>query len=1519
MSDDTSAPPTPRDPPEIERARQLFLFLKAYAERNVPHARRLNEQLWILRLRELPQHPAVTIGEVQLESSANQAAADEDLDAVPLLRVKRPKLTPAPRPPAILADFLEQGWERCDGEIKVRSTRNVRRDGQTVTERFDDDPARPAALEEWRTKWLAWAEAERPAMQAMRVFERLYDLRGRIERESEQVELMLGDGQLRWERAEGTVDHPVLLQRVELEFDPSVPEFRVLDADRGPELYSALIAGEDTISPAQLNQLRLELEQGGYHPLARDGTSGYLRRLVQLLGPRGTFHDTLVSAPARPDPVIMRDPVLFLRQRTAGYAAAFDRVLQDLESRAELPVALTRLVGVEPPPPPDPVESVTSPWGEPPDVLLSKPANAEQVQIARALERHRAVLVQGPPGTGKTHTIANLIGHLVAQGKRVLVTSHTTKALRVLRDEVAEPLQPLCVAVLENDLEGRKQMEHAVRGILTRLTDSSDETLTREAEQFANRREALNAEIDRITADLRAAREAEYLPIVVAGESIDPAEAARWVRDNADGNDWIPGTVQPGAPLPLSEAELRELYSTNAQLTAAEDKEITGGLPAHEAIPDPETFAGLVADLQARESEELAPFWERKATEDEIAALDHLAELVRGMAAELKRLEPWQRAIVAAGHAGGTEHDLWVELARQVAVAAEAWEKSRLLLLDHEVEVPAGLHNEETRRVANEIGAHVASGGKLGGLGLLFKGSWKAVLRGCRVNGTAPAAAAHFRAIATHLALEDGRTRLATRWARQAVPAGLPAFSAMGSPPEPALRDYAAQVEGLLDWWRVRWGKVESAMAAAGFRWPAFRQREVARSAPATPFERDAAIMSGPLQEAVTARAAVARVVRADRRLRELDQLLARHTGDVCAAVRTTVRRRDPHGYGAGWNALQQLIGKERVWQRRRELLERLSTPAAGWARAICERTGVHGAAALPGDPSAAWRWRQLHQEIDRRAALDEVALARRLEERRVALREVTAQLIDRRAWLAQRRRTGLEAQLALQGWANIQRRIGKGTGKRVPALRAEARRLLDTARVAVPVWIMPLSRVADSFDATSTRFDVVIVDEASQSDVTGLLAWYLGDRIAVVGDNEQVSPLAVGQRLDAIQALIDQYLDGIPNNVLYAGTTSVYDFAGTCFGGTIRLREHFRCVPDIIEFSNELCYDLEIRPLRDPGSARRPHVVEYVVQPELGAERSGKVNLAEARAAVALLEAMIEMDEYAGKTLGAITLLGDEQADCIQDLALRAIGAVELDARRFVAGNSAQFQGDQRHVIVLSMVDTPTGGVLRMQQRPEIKQRYNVAASRAKDQLWLVHSLDPDRDLQAGDLRRRLIEHVRDPGARRREMERAQRRAESPFERAVIERLVTAGYRVEPQVWVGRYRIDMVISDGVNQVAVECDGDRYHGFEQIPEDMARQAVLERAGWRFVRIRGTRFYRNPQATMAWVFEELTRLGVKPTAGMPEGVVVDAQGAGLRDRVIRRAWEIMYEEGWVRTPAPEDASRKADDPSLTTKP
>jgi hypothetical protein len=159
------------------------------------------------------------------------------------------------------------------------------------------------------------------------------------------------------------------------------------------------------------------------------------------------------------------------------------------------------------------------------DILFSKPANQEQYEIAARLEMSNAVLVQGPPGTGKTHTIANLLGYMLAQGKTVLVTAHTTKALRVLRGQLDEALQPLCLSVLDNDVESQAQLSHAAQEIASRLSRSDASSLRREAAILRAERQKMLKNAATLRQQLRDARFSEIDEIVLGGEGTSPIEA----------------------------------------------------------------------------------------------------------------------------------------------------------------------------------------------------------------------------------------------------------------------------------------------------------------------------------------------------------------------------------------------------------------------------------------------------------------------------------------------------------------------------------------------------------------------------------------------------------------------------------------------------------------------------------------------------------------------------------------------------------------------------------------------------------------------------------------------------------------------------------------------------------------------------------------------------------------------------------------------------------------------------------
>src|SRR5207249_11078950 len=116
-------------------------------------------------------------------------------------------------------------------------------------------------------------------------------------------------------------------------------------------------------------------------------------RMVVQLSPRGEFLEDSAPRSEQPDPRIGRDPVIFLRPRTLGFAAAIEGILADVRTREDLPWSLLNIVGEESPiPDAEPADAETSENAAAEngvDVLLSKPANPEQIRIARQLEEDR--------------------------------------------------------------------------------------------------------------------------------------------------------------------------------------------------------------------------------------------------------------------------------------------------------------------------------------------------------------------------------------------------------------------------------------------------------------------------------------------------------------------------------------------------------------------------------------------------------------------------------------------------------------------------------------------------------------------------------------------------------------------------------------------------------------------------------------------------------------------------------------------------------------------------------------------------------------------------------------------------------------------------------------------------------------------------------------------------------------------------------------------------------------------------
>jgi very-short-patch-repair endonuclease len=226
-------------------------------------------------------------------------------------------------------------------------------------------------------------------------------------------------------------------------------------------------------------------------------------------------------------------------------------------------------------------------------------------------------------------------------------------------------------------------------------------------------------------------------------------------------------------------------------------------------------------------------------------------------------------------------------------------------------------------------------------------------------------------------------------------------------------------------------------------------------------------------------------------------------------------------------------------------------------------------------------------------------------------------------------------------------------------------------------------------------------------------------------------------------------------------------------------------------------------------------------------------------------------------------------------------VDPAELDRRRLLCGDAYAFQGDERDVMFLSLVQAPRAGrQLYAGTHDRDRRRFNVAASRARDQLWLFHTATLD-DLHPSGVAHRLLQYCLRPQAeaapvrglaleawRRRVAERAAgERPPHPFdswlELDAFLCLVDRGFRVIPQLEVAGYHVDLMVEGRSGRLAVECDGDQWQGVEAFDRELARQRMLERCGLPFARIRGATFYRDPEAALEPLWASLKQYDIRP--------------------------------------------------------
>jgi very-short-patch-repair endonuclease len=459
-------------------------------------------------------------------------------------------------------------------------------------------------------------------------------------------------------------------------------------------------------------------------------------------------------------------------------------------------------------------------------------------------------------------------------------------------------------------------------------------------------------------------------------------------------------------------------------------------------------------------------------------------------------------------------------------------------------------------------------------------------------------------------------------------------------------------------------------------------------------------------------------------------------------------------------------------------------------------------------------------------------------------------------------------------GFAILKHELQKS--RRHKPVRQLAIEMGDALNRLAPCMLMSPLSIAQFLPADQPPFDLVIFDEASQIapwDAIGSIA--RGRQVVIAGDPRQMPPTNFFNRgANAGDDDTAEDMESILDECLGAGVPSH------------SLSWHYRSRHEsLIAFSNHRYYDSNL--ITFPAAETRASAVEWRRVEGVYAKGKGRYNQAEAEAIVNETVKRLTDPAFiaAGLSIGIITLNSDQQKliNDLLDAARKQYPQIEPffedgQTEPVVVKNLETVQGDERDLIMLGIGYGPTEAgspVMSMNFGPLNKdggwRRLNVAITRSRREMLVFSSFDPSMiDLNRTNARavrdlKHFIEFAqRGPRALAEAVQGSVGGYDSPFEEAVAQGLRRLGWQVVPQIGVSRFRIDLGIvhpdRPGDYLAGVECDGATYHSAATARDrDKVRGAILRGLGWDLVRLWSTEWWVDKEGALQRLHAALNNL------------------------------------------------------------
>ncbi|MFD8498052.1 AAA domain-containing protein [Amycolatopsis sp. NPDC059657] len=1325
-----------------------------------------------------------------------------------------------------------------------------------------------------RDAWLAEVKSVRPQRT---LYEDLRQVAGQLANQDDEFELVLCAGLVSGSDENGRlVRRHLLVKRLFARVDDRYSGVTV-----GPDTDAIMLMEDRRFLIPVLGErlgsadhIRAEVEQSDLLP-TDEGASKWLSDWSGRLLPDSPRFSDAVTPPTLDQAgrlTVSASPAIVLRRRDRSSVAGFlDRVLEQLrDPGVVVPQALVQILRDLTPDEQEAwlaaVAGGTKSLGAEP--LFSREHNLQQRLVLDRVRQDNGAVVQGPPGTGKTHTIANFLVAMLAEGMRVLVVSQREQPLRVLRGMLPPDMQKLCVS-LAGSKDGRaSELESSVRAMAEYLASTTNDQAQHRVATSHERWLVARQRVADIQVDLAVLRESEHVdhPSVSDGYRGRLADIAAQVQERRGRLDWFPSLAEHSAShSPLTPSELTDLRTLLIEHPLGPQRAMEF-VPPPDQIHTPEQAEVLFNALRpphvrdgAAQLADLCGRIDAAELDRWLSNLTRLNQIVRHLQQRANVPSDAQWLTTAVDDLlSGRNFSAWHDVIARSSVAEALSARSRNPLL-RDVHFPEHDHTalrdlrDEAWKLRQGLATRQPVRTALFRRLTLLGRDTQVVRERCRYRGREPrtreaAAAVHdvldivvtlaeaehawSFVVAIPTATAHAGERL--RWLVEAE-AALPVLRELGQITS-GMRTTLAK-NGILAVLTTHdlWLTFHDAVTLARHRIDAAQHEQYHTQLNAS----WAAVLASPEAAPELGELAAA--------LEHCDILAFRTAADAVNDARRTIeshcRLRELHdrmteGHAELVTTLTSSL-LDNVWETRFPMIDE------AWSWAIADRF-VHA---------------QYRPGLDAQRESD-------LAEAKADLLKVTAELATAKAWANCLQTMDPKARRGLKNYEHFAKKQ-RGRGANAARYQKSARSAIADAKPAVPAWVMTIDRVAELFPAAPNSFDVVIVDEASQAEPTALFLLWLAPRVIVVGDDKQCTPYSSPRLLDGVIDRLRADFPDVPSHVreVLLPNGNLYNILSSAFPAVVRLREHFRCMPEIISWPSRQFYDDDLVPLRQHGANRlEPVLIGHVPNGQTTGSSETLTNRPEAEYVIDRLAKCLDDPAYEGKTFGIIAVQSARQVKMLTGLLHKRIPASEIERRNIRVGNAQNFQGDERDVMLVSTVVAGRPQILRNDTRYE--QRINVAVSRARDQLWLITSLGPDLDSE--DIRHRMLSHYSEIE----EIDQTEdfdhisptQRCE-PFRSLFVQQVYLAirhrGYAADPHQDIGGRQLDIVVRGQDRSVAVMCDEYTGLSAERRRKDDESLRELRRAGWPFCRVAHSQFILAPSKALEVVWQILTEHGVEP--------------------------------------------------------